>query len=517
KSAAAVAIVPCLGSGSAAVAEHAGGGGVGCVPVDSGAAGGAMPGAATNGADVTDSAAAASLAAPQAAVASANEYIGLGRWNCHLKVWFDERHILRNVNVQLTEQRYCQPRAIARQFVEDQVCGTQDEEALARRIAFAFLGHPTQNGRVRDYQELCTKLGWAQPPSPQPQPQQQLDTQSSSERTGTSRQASRDYPAGGGGNGGGAGSSGGGNNRGSPPVSAAPTAAAPPTAAAAPAAAPTVAPATVAAAPGQPQNPLLSHQLDCDLLSRKLDALAKQRQEAEERQRLRDCTYERICAGPRQPNHDDVDCVLVPVEAPPSELFWGCGPTCRSYRECRWHDKCDYLSRSDLPNYLTARCYHCREQLAKESGVDAFTLWWLHSQNRVPYPYFLQVRFGYPLEPVTQEDIRYECRFRGRRPCRCLRDKRTGRVLELPPCTEFPEDYVSDGEDPAAAAAATTKIEAPAGRGGARRGGGGQQKSSVTSRCWISRYMEERKRRQRRNSSCAGWQQFYGHRKHNSF
>uniref|UniRef100_A0A1I8H742 VASt domain-containing protein n=1 Tax=Macrostomum lignano TaxID=282301 RepID=A0A1I8H742_9PLAT len=308
KSAAAVAIVPCLGSGSAAVAEHAGGGGVGCVPVDSGAAGGAMPGAATNGADVTDSAAAASLAAPQAAVASANEYIGLGRWNCHLKVWFDERHILRNVNVQLTEQRYCQPRAIARQFVEDQVCGTQDEEALARRIAFAFLGHPTQNGRSATTRSCAPSSAGPSRPA--------RSRSLSSSWTRRAAASGRAPPA-------------------RPAVTTRPAAAAMAAALAAlaaattgarrpcpprplppllppplppPAAAPTVAPATVAAAPGQPQNPLLSHQLDCDLLSRKLDALAKQRQEAEERQRLRDCTYERICAGPRQPNHDDVDC-----------------------------------------------------------------------------------------------------------------------------------------------------------------------------------------------------------------
>uniref|UniRef100_A0A1I8FQX9 WASH-7_N domain-containing protein n=1 Tax=Macrostomum lignano TaxID=282301 RepID=A0A1I8FQX9_9PLAT len=71
--------------------------------------------------------------------------------------------------------------------------------------------HPTQTHKAAGPRlpvSCCTKLGWAQPPSPQAQPQQQLETQSSgASGRGTSRQASRDYPAGGGGNGGGAGSS----------------------------------------------------------------------------------------------------------------------------------------------------------------------------------------------------------------------------------------------------------------------------------------------------------------------
>lgn len=57
-------------------------------------------------------------------------------------------------------------------------------------------------------------------------------------------------------------------------------------------------------------------------------------------------------------------------------------------------------------------------------------------QHNIPWPGFLQARFGIPNDGrSTEELIAYDCRWRSRQPCRCLASV-DGSLL--PPCVEFP-------------------------------------------------------------------------------
>ncbi|VDN99219.1 unnamed protein product [Rodentolepis nana] len=113
---------------------------------------------------------------------------------------------------------------------------------------------------------------------------------------------------------------------------------------------------------------------------------------------------------------------------------------------CALCDRHDYLHRTDLPNYLTSPCYHCRESFAREAKISPEDLFDLHLQVRylaffspshnVPWPAFLQARFNIPPDGRSMEDlIAYDCRWRCREPCTCLPD------ISLPPCVEFPWLY----------------------------------------------------------------------------
>uniref|UniRef100_A0A1I8HHV0 Uncharacterized protein n=1 Tax=Macrostomum lignano TaxID=282301 RepID=A0A1I8HHV0_9PLAT len=169
-------------------------------------------------------------------------------------------------------------------------------------------------------------------------------------------------------------------------------------------------------------------------------------------------------------------------EVPPSPIHWGCSHDCRRYRQCRWHDRNDYLSKSYLPPYLISRCYHCREQSARECGISAFMLWFLHLQHQIPYPYFLQQRLRYPPGRVGEAEIRYEMRHRGRQPCTCLRDRATGQPLVMPPCTEFPEDYLPDEEFAAQLAAQFPWADKD-------NKDNYDDAEAATERCWIQRML----------------------------
>ncbi|KAL5967198.1 Nuclear receptor-binding protein [Taenia solium] len=104
---------------------------------------------------------------------------------------------------------------------------------------------------------------------------------------------------------------------------------------------------------------------------------------------------------------------------------------------CALCDRHDYLHRTDLPNYLTCPCYHCRESLARDAKITPEDLFDLHLQHNVPWPAFLQARFNIPSDGRSLEElIAYDCRWRGREPCTCLPDSGP-----LPPCVEFPWFY----------------------------------------------------------------------------
>lgn len=47
---------------------------------------------------------------------------------------------------------------------------------------------------------------------------------------------------------------------------------------------------------------------------------------------------------------------------------------------CALCDRHDYLHRTDLPNYLTCPCYHCRESLARDAKITPEDLFDLHLQ-----------------------------------------------------------------------------------------------------------------------------------------
>ncbi|VDO04344.1 unnamed protein product [Rodentolepis nana] len=49
---------------------------------------------------------------------------------------------------------------------------------------------------------------------------------------------------------------------------------------------------------------------------------------------------------------------------------------------CALCDRHDYLHRTDLPNYLTSPCYHCRESFAREAKISPEDLFDLHLQVR---------------------------------------------------------------------------------------------------------------------------------------
>ncbi|VUZ52186.1 unnamed protein product, partial [Hymenolepis diminuta] len=103
---------------------------------------------------------------------------------------------------------------------------------------------------------------------------------------------------------------------------------------------------------------------------------------------------------------------------------------------CALCDRHDYLHRTDLPNYLTSPCYHCRESFAREAKITPEDLFDLHLQHNVPWPAFLQARFNIPPDGRSMENlIAYDCRWRCREPCTCLPD------ISLPPCVEFPWLY----------------------------------------------------------------------------
>ncbi|VDM30354.1 unnamed protein product [Hydatigera taeniaeformis] len=113
---------------------------------------------------------------------------------------------------------------------------------------------------------------------------------------------------------------------------------------------------------------------------------------------------------------------------------------------CALCDRHDYLHRTDLPNYLTSPCYHCRESLARDAKITPEDLFDLHLQHNVPWPAFLQARFNIPSDGRSlKELIAYDCRWRGREPCTCLPDSGP-----LPPCVEFPWFY----NDPSATSTA---------------------------------------------------------------
>ncbi|KAM3172267.1 hypothetical protein ACTXT7_014897 [Hymenolepis weldensis] len=115
---------------------------------------------------------------------------------------------------------------------------------------------------------------------------------------------------------------------------------------------------------------------------------------------------------------------------------------------CALCDRHDYLHRTDLPNYLTSPCYHCRESFAREAKITPEDLFDLHLQHNVPWPAFLQARFNIPPDGRSMENlIAYDCRWRCREPCTCLPD------IFLPPCVEFPWLYA---RIPVAAAVDTT-------------------------------------------------------------
>ncbi|KAH8868775.1 Nuclear receptor-binding protein [Schistosoma japonicum] len=103
---------------------------------------------------------------------------------------------------------------------------------------------------------------------------------------------------------------------------------------------------------------------------------------------------------------------------------------------CALCDTHDYLHQIHLPAYLISPCYHCREFLAHEAKITPEILLDLHLQHNIPWPGFLQARFGIPIDGrSTEELIAYDCRWRSRQPCRCLASI-DGSLL--PPCVEFP-------------------------------------------------------------------------------
>ncbi|TGZ58894.1 hypothetical protein CRM22_009369 [Opisthorchis felineus] len=117
-------------------------------------------------------------------------------------------------------------------------------------------------------------------------------------------------------------------------------------------------------------------------------------------------------------------------------LFLDVGSLAPRNAYCALCDTHDYLHRVDLPAYLISPCYHCREGLAKEAKISPEVLLDLHLQHNIPWPAHLQARFNLPTDGRSMEElIAYDCRWRSRQPCRCLVPM--GGHL-LPPCVEFP-------------------------------------------------------------------------------
>ncbi|CAH8647563.1 unnamed protein product [Heterobilharzia americana] len=119
-----------------------------------------------------------------------------------------------------------------------------------------------------------------------------------------------------------------------------------------------------------------------------------------------------------------------------SALFLNVGSLAPRNSYCALCDSHDYLHQIDLPAYLISPCYHCREFLAREAKITPEILLDLHLQHNIPWPGFLQARFGIPSDGrSTEELISYDCRWRSRQPCRCFAAI-DGSLL--PPCVEFP-------------------------------------------------------------------------------
>ncbi|VDL92730.1 unnamed protein product [Schistocephalus solidus] len=106
---------------------------------------------------------------------------------------------------------------------------------------------------------------------------------------------------------------------------------------------------------------------------------------------------------------------------------------------CAWCDNHDYLHELHLPAYLISPCYHCRESLAREAKISPEDLLDLHLQHNIPWPAFLQARYKIPVDGRTVEELMaYDCRWRSRQRCYCL-VAHGGQVM--PPCVEFPWQY----------------------------------------------------------------------------
>ncbi|CAH8659697.1 unnamed protein product [Schistosoma bovis] len=121
---------------------------------------------------------------------------------------------------------------------------------------------------------------------------------------------------------------------------------------------------------------------------------------------------------------------------PNSALFLDVSSLAPRNSYCALCDTHDYLHQIHLPAYLISPCYHCREFLANEAKITPEILLDLHLQHNIPWPGFLQARFGIPNDGrSTEELIAYDCRWRSRQPCRCLASV-DGSLL--PPCVEFP-------------------------------------------------------------------------------
>ncbi|VEL12025.1 unnamed protein product [Protopolystoma xenopodis] len=103
---------------------------------------------------------------------------------------------------------------------------------------------------------------------------------------------------------------------------------------------------------------------------------------------------------------------------------------------CALCDNHDYLHRVDLPAYLVSPCYHCRETLARDAKITPEALFDLHLQHNIPWPAYLQARYGLPSDGrQLSELIAYDCKWRSRQPCYCFS---AHGVPVLPPCVEFP-------------------------------------------------------------------------------
>ncbi|KAL3320418.1 Nuclear receptor-binding protein [Cichlidogyrus casuarinus] len=107
---------------------------------------------------------------------------------------------------------------------------------------------------------------------------------------------------------------------------------------------------------------------------------------------------------------------------------------------CANCDRHDYLHRQDLPGFLTAPCYHCRESLAREAKISNEAMLDLYLQNGIPWPAYFQYKFKLPPEQSHSLDelITYDCKWRSRAPCVC-HVAAGGSVM--PPCVEFPWLY----------------------------------------------------------------------------
>ncbi|KAL7059155.1 hypothetical protein AAHC03_013249 [Spirometra sp. Aus1] len=169
-----------------------------------------------------------------------------------------------------------------------------------------------------------------------------------------------------------------------------------------------------------------------------------------------DCRPEEASAAKRT---DEADAVPPRVDyasdgantmAMPCYDFVDVGALAPSNPACAWCDNHEYLHQLDLPAYLISPCYHCRESLAREAKISPEDLLDLHLQHNIPWPAFLQARYKIPVDGRTIDElIAYDCRWRSRQRCYCL-VAQGGQVM--PPCVEFPWQY----EPPSAVVATTT-------------------------------------------------------------